>query len=715
MAGPRRSRSSTRTPAKSLKCVTAGGLEGIWNTKRRCMSLDLPVGVTSIKMVVEGVDGVHTMDFSSFECAGSFVPWKDYDYPWATNDFMLAREIRRQGRRLPTASSQAYPRRQDIVHFENPTQPPFLFGGQRPWRGRSYSPSELRYSPHPVSRPRRSQLVSPCHHCPTPVMGILMSCTRDRSASTSSSCSSGHTTPATPHPERPGTPSPVPVPDTPSPDGAFTPYGKLPLAPTPTKFYDFTGYRLEERSFLSSLCDEIGTVGELLSVAANIGFPYSRVQQILTSFPNDFPAAVFAVLAGWYTTSPSGFCVKMDDLEDAFKDLQKGALFHRIVKGHSAALRRASSVRHVRFLDCDTLDESLGEVVMIAVDVIPSCHLRLLRTLLLEVTDSSDLLTVTAACGINPVLIVAVTESRLHPSHKAARVFLPWYAQSDLLPKDKYLRLKFGFQCAGLLAVFNTILEDHRPEVVSSCLPATSEHLFRLSFAPSVCVSAEETRQMLNEWEFTFLTILCNAIFDERRISTVVPTLQVPIAILNDAALVHSLPAEQDALTAHILFEWWCSAPISLTEKLTHLQCAFTGIGLGPSYYTALKSYGHFLYHFSSPPVAQTSPPSPAQPPVALAGRGESVVVNRGFTVGPRVSTQVVLQQLEEEMYQDKENSAPCDAPTEDSGITADAPLTTAVTNRLVTPGPSTPMENIAPSKSQKAKNKNPFVKLIRL
>ena len=120
---------------------------------------------------------------------------------------------------------------------------------------------------------------------------------------------------------------------------------------------------------------------------------------------------------------------------------------------------------------------------------------------------------------------------------------------------------------------------------------------------------------MLNEWEFTFLTILCNAIYDERRISAVVPTLQVPFTILNDAALVHGLPTEQDALTAHILFKWWCSAPISLTEKLTRLQCTFTGIGLGPSYYTALKSYGRFLYHFSSSPVAQTPPDLPCSAP----------------------------------------------------------------------------------------------------
>ena len=115
MASAKHSRSTYKSAAKSLKRVTAGGLEGVWDTKRRCVSLELPVGVTSIQMVVEGVDGVHTMDFSSFECAGSFVQWKDYDYPWKTSDFMLAREARHHGRRPPIASSQAYPRHRDIV------------------------------------------------------------------------------------------------------------------------------------------------------------------------------------------------------------------------------------------------------------------------------------------------------------------------------------------------------------------------------------------------------------------------------------------------------------------------------------------------------------------------------------------------------------------------------------------------------------------------
>ena len=92
----------------------------------------------------------------------------------------------------PIASSQAYPRRRDIVHFENPTRPPFLRGGQHQWRERSYSPSELRYTPRPVSRPRRSKSHSPTSECRrrTPTMGTLMTHPRNHSHSPSSSVSS---------------------------------------------------------------------------------------------------------------------------------------------------------------------------------------------------------------------------------------------------------------------------------------------------------------------------------------------------------------------------------------------------------------------------------------------------------------------------------------------------------------------------------------------
>ena len=507
----------------------------------------------------------------------------------------------------------------------------------------------------------------------------------------------------------------------PSPTSAFTPVCRQSPSPSPSPFYDFTGYQLEERSFLSSLCDEIGTVGDLQSVAASLGFKFSRVEQILTSFPHDFPAAVFATLAGWYTASRSMFWEKLDDLEAAFKEMHKGALFNRIVNAHSVALQHVSSLPRIRRPTSDTLDESLGEAVMNAIEIIPSCHLCLICTLLREILSDGDLLTVAAACGIAPVVAVAVKESQMRQTHKAARVFLPWFAQSDLIPKAKYLRLKFGFQCASLLPVFNNIVEDYRPVLVAATLPKMDEHLFTLTFTPSVCVSAEETRQTLNEWEFTFLTILCNAIYNARKISAVVPTLQVPVTILNDAALVHGLPTEQNALTAHILFKWWCSALLTLTEKLTRLQCAFTGIGLGHTYYTALKSYGHFLYHFSPATSECTPPASPSQPLAAPAGHGEGVVVNRGFIDGPRVPTHIIFHQIPEEKRQidkiDKvqERSADYSGVLADGPPPADAAAAQAIheIEQVLDPQPSTSTSSEKPP--NKLSKKVPFVKLIRL
>ena len=116
-----------------------------------------------------------------------------------------------------------------------------------------------------------------------------------------------------------------------------------------------------------------------------------------------------------------------------------------------------------------------------------------------------------------------------------------------------------------------------------------------------------------------------------------VPSLKVPNTILNDAASVHGLASEQNALTTHILFEWWCSSQMTLTEKLTRLQCALSGTGLGLVYYSALWSYGRFLYHFSPTTSECTPPPSPSISPAATAGHRESVVIKRSLLVGPHI------------------------------------------------------------------------------
>ena len=150
---------------KNVKKVTAGGMEGEWDPRKRTLSAKLPVGVTEIWLAIEGIDGVHKMEFSSFDCAGSFIPWKDYDYPALSKGYMLYSENQKQRRKPFHIHSQNYPWVSNITCFENPTRPPFLKGGQRPMRGRSYSPSELRYQPR---RRRATISLSPPRHTPTP-------------------------------------------------------------------------------------------------------------------------------------------------------------------------------------------------------------------------------------------------------------------------------------------------------------------------------------------------------------------------------------------------------------------------------------------------------------------------------------------------------------------------------------------------------------------
>ena len=104
------------------------------------------------------------MDFSSFECSASFVRWKDYDYPWSSSDFLLAREAWQQGRCPPVASSHPYPRRWDIVRFENPTRPPFLHGGH----DHGTVPHTLLQSSVMHQTTSCHDLVAPSPTCPLP-------------------------------------------------------------------------------------------------------------------------------------------------------------------------------------------------------------------------------------------------------------------------------------------------------------------------------------------------------------------------------------------------------------------------------------------------------------------------------------------------------------------------------------------------------------------
>ena len=149
---------------------------------------------------------------------------------------------------------------------------------------------------------------------------------------------------------------------------------------------------------------------------------------------------------------------------------------------------------------------------------------------------------------------------------------------------------------------------------------------------------------------------------------------------------------------------------MTLMEKLTHLQCALSGNGLGLVYYSALQSYGHFLYHFSPATSEHTPPPSPSISPAAPAGCGESVVIERGLIVGPRVPTWVILQQIAPDGDPNVRDES-----SVDSSITEDAqpgPSAIAVAHPEIIRILSAPP--LKPTKRTTTK-KNPFVKLIQL
>ena len=135
---------------------------------------------------------------------------------------------------------------------------------------------------------------------------------------------------------------------------------------------------MEEEALLHNVCDELGTLGDLYSMAASLGFSHSWVDQFMMSFPNNFPKVVFMTLAAWYMTSGDTFYAKLDALEKAFKDTHKGAVFNRISSRHSQAFKHVCFLHRIHLLDDDIMDESLGEAVMNAVDIIPNNHLRLI-------------------------------------------------------------------------------------------------------------------------------------------------------------------------------------------------------------------------------------------------------------------------------------------------------------------------------------------------
>ena len=113
--------------------------------------------------------------------------------------------------------------------------------------------------------------------------GTQMARSRSRTQSHSGSRSAS----SSPPPQHPDTPAPGPTSPgilRPSSCSVFTPVVRR--SPSPSPFYSFKGFHMEEEAFLHNVCDKLGTLGDLYSVAASLGFSHSQVDQFMMSFPN---------------------------------------------------------------------------------------------------------------------------------------------------------------------------------------------------------------------------------------------------------------------------------------------------------------------------------------------------------------------------------------------------------------------------------------------
>ena len=59
--------------------------------KNRCFTNYAPPGIAEAYMQFHGVDGVHVLRVTSYECSVFYVGWEDLDYPVDREEFLIER------------------------------------------------------------------------------------------------------------------------------------------------------------------------------------------------------------------------------------------------------------------------------------------------------------------------------------------------------------------------------------------------------------------------------------------------------------------------------------------------------------------------------------------------------------------------------------------------------------------------------------------------
>ena len=55
-------------------------MEGTWDMKSRCFTVYAPLDIAEAYMQFQGVNGIHVLRFTSYECSSLHVGWEDLDY-----------------------------------------------------------------------------------------------------------------------------------------------------------------------------------------------------------------------------------------------------------------------------------------------------------------------------------------------------------------------------------------------------------------------------------------------------------------------------------------------------------------------------------------------------------------------------------------------------------------------------------------------------------
>ena len=580
-------------------------MTGTW--EKNHIEISLPQGITEVHIETKGIDGVHTLEFTDFECVGSFVPWKDYDYNVTSSEFLLFREYYQQGKDLPVENDYPYPRKGRISKYFNPTRPMFLARGRKLFRARSYSPREVR---DPVSgglsRPTDNPQVGTSSGTPTRTVPVSVPLPLRTRRASSLQPRMGIQSPiyrrsSSSVPPRESSPI-ASIRD--SGEGTPTIYpGRSIFRPMfPTREYlenllqehDYKNTSLSAMALFYGVASMTTCVIELREMAKVLNIPHDTVEQIYNNYPHDMLLITLEVLLHWSESVNICTIDKFDKIKTALYLTHKANCYPTVITDMvKLGISPPPSLSHSDHFDSFPNSLILGLGLYEKYQCVPPIHRDLLCKILLIPATRTDLRTLAAACGIPSIRV----HSQLTPKKEAFQIFLPWFANyGPLSLKEKYLRLKFGITRMGSGSRLSTLFSNAKSEhkALISVLPCPSEHLFPFNQFEGLCPNVDTAKDTLPPWKYHFFTIVATFI------STHDPLLTYCTDILNwekqtvlDSLEKHS--ANKNAQIAHLVFRWSTSFANLDKGCMAKLQSLFVALNLSGTYRNLMATYGQSI------------------------------------------------------------------------------------------------------------------------